>query len=576
MGRFYEILKNNTLKNPLFLAPLQNEQKLIEIDKQMLFSSDETITSIYLGCGLFLIDWVFVITNKKIHALIDKDYFTYTFNEVEIQSVLFGQSIIKVTKRDTTKLYNSYLAWEQNDYLLTSNFKVFNVSPPNGKSKGKFELKLCDSLFSKNVERTPNKVFDYHFFALVVTGAGLFFNNGILISFGIVDNKVYLLSESNSDNPPLVDLIEYGIEKFYLTQFLGSILITFDYSLFWKVPSNRQIMFDYDESTLKIIFNWFEEYKLSSTYNTNLKNVNYQLNSSFYPSSTFKDFKIIDQNSIEESIKDKIKNRIGRLNITNNLLYIDTIHKHSIEELNKILSELGFNDYGFVDITRSSRSDLIPGNYIYQIDETNSLLLFKNPLKVCIGSSGEGYAIFDAAAYEDSVKKLLKIDANKIRDFQMFGTELMINNVTTFTKNEIHGTIDHPKLLGTAFREILFGQSYASLKGMSTMLQQLNQTIIASKVNIKTISEIKDTRVIQVIFHDNTDIELKGIQVYYDFNRKMGNVKNKSTNIDTTIKTTLNDSVDQLSRLKQYKQMLLDGLIDEDEYKNLKNKLLGL
>jgi hypothetical protein len=576
MGKINDVIKNNNLHNSLYLQPFQDASKLLEIEREMIFSSDEIINTIYAKCGLVEIEFVFVVTNKKIHAFIDKNYFIFTPLEVEIESVMFGESLIKVTKNNTIKIYNGYLAWEEEVQTLNLNKKNNFTSPPNGKSKGKFESKFCNDLFSKNLERTPSKAFDYHFFALVVSGAGLIFNTGILISFGIVDNKVYLLSESNSTHPPLVDLVDYDIDKFYLSQMFASILITFDYSLFWKVPSNKHIMFDYDETTLKKIINWFNDYKVKSNYTSNLKHVNDQLIKNFYPSSSYTDFNKTDLDNIEDTIRHKIGQRVGRLNISSQLIHINLIHKQSIEELNKILSEIGFNDYGFVDITRSSRIDLIPGNYIYQIDETQSLLLFKNPLKVLIGNTGEGYAIFDASAYEDSMRRLLKIDGRQIRDFQLFGTELMINNVTTFKNNEVHGTIDHPKLLGTAFREIMFGQSYASLKGMSTMLQQLNQTIIANKVNIKTISEIRDTRVVQVIFDDNSDIELKGIQVYYDFNRKMGNVKNKSTLVDSPPKVLINDSVDELTKLKQYKQMLSDGLIDEDEYKILKNKLLGL
>jgi hypothetical protein len=78
---------------------------------------------------------------------------------------------------------------------------------------------------------------------------------------------------------------------------------------------------------------------------------------------------------------------------------------------------------------------------------------------------------------------------------------------------------------------------------------------------------------------NKSDIEFKGISVYYEFNRKMGNVKNKETN-ETSNHKSSEDNFDNkdnvVELLKEYKKMLDDGLIDTDEYKSLKKKALKI
>jgi hypothetical protein len=78
---------------------------------------------------------------------------------------------------------------------------------------------------------------------------------------------------------------------------------------------------------------------------------------------------------------------------------------------------------------------------------------------------------------------------------------------------------------------------------------------------------------------NKSDIEFKGISVYYEFNRKMGNVKNKETN-ETSKHISSEDNFDNkdnvVELLKEYKKMLDDGLIDTDEYKSLKKKALKI
>lgn len=254
------------------------------------------------------------------------------------------------------------------------------------------------------------------------------------------------------------------------------------------------------------------------------------------------------------------------------------IQNKSLSILNEQLEELSFFDYGFVDITRTTTKDVHTGSYIYQIDKAKTLKLILNPLKTIININGDAFAIFDKDAYNKSTESIVTFREDDVKDFQLFGSEMVDNRISTFENDEVQGTINSPKLLGTAFSELLFGSSHATLKGMSSMMQQLNQTIKANKVNIKTISEIIDNRSVQLIFNDNTDIELKGISIYYDFNRKMGNVKNKKNKLKESLKeiseTSVEDEIQE--KLKKYKEMLEKELIDVEEFKILKKKLLNL
>jgi len=286
---------------------------------------------------------------------------------------------------------------------------------------------------------------------------------------------------------------------------------------------------------------------------------------------------------ILDKILDKIQKREISISSINNFEIdehtLDFIHEASIDELNKILVEHGFNDFGNVDVTRTTNNRIKTGNYIYQISPDKTLTLMENPLVLHIDENGTAKYIFDANKYTKSINNIIKIKENEVKDFQLFGNELMINDVRSLNNNELKGSIDSPKILGTSFNEILFGSAYATLKGMSMMLSQLNQTIAANKITIETISKIEDTRVIQLIFNDHTDIEFKGISIYYDFNRKMGNVKNKESENDNKVKTSISlkeNPNNTGTQLKQYKEMLEQGLIDENEFNILKKKLLGL
>jgi hypothetical protein len=254
------------------------------------------------------------------------------------------------------------------------------------------------------------------------------------------------------------------------------------------------------------------------------------------------------------------------------------IEKLSLSIFEETIDRFGFNDFSILDVTRSTNNSISTGTYIYEISKDKQLKLMKMPLKLIVNSFGEIYNVFDKFAYEESIKNIIKIEFDELKDFQLFGSELMENRVETIESESLYGTIDSPKILGTAFREFLFGTSYTMLKGMSSMMKQLNESVKANRVSIKTISEIKDTRSVQLIFTNQTDIEFKGISIYYDFNRKMGNVKNKEVAAfkETKVNFDITNENDITDKLKEYKIMLEEGLIDEEEYKSLKKKTLGI
>jgi len=246
----------------------------------------------------------------------------------------------------------------------------------------------------------------------------------------------------------------------------------------------------------------------------------------------------------------------------------------SLMELEKILKEFEFTEFSVVDVTRSSKENLNSGDYIFEITKEGNIKMILNPLVTIFDRYGNSYQVFDKNKYQKSKVSFIEIKNEEIYDFQLFGSEMISNKVQSLDNSELAGTIDSPKLFGTAIRELFLGTAYSNLKGMSGMLSQINQTIKSNKLTIETITQIEDTRVVQVILNDQSDLEFKGISIYYEFNRKLGSVKNKKTE---TKKNDMNvPELDVAAKMKEYKELLDSNIIDEDEFKSIKKKLLGL
>lgn len=278
-------------------------------------------------------------------------------------------------------------------------------------------------------------------------------------------------------------------------------------------------------------------------------------------------------------------------NIPINKSMLERFSETSIKEVDKIMIENQMSGYGIVEVTRSTNSKIIQGTYFYRIDEKKNLHLMFQPYKIVkkaedsyfyridqmsVKKDEDSYVLFDKKFYDYSITNKAIILYNDIRDFQLFGSQLMQSTVQTLPNN--NANTYQPKIVKTLLSESIFGQSYTMLKGMSKMMEQLYNT-----QNISTIHEIKDAHVVQVILMDNTDIEFKGISIYLDFNRNMGGTKNKESQKTETSNHQLgkieNDlksqNQDAISQLRELKKMLDEGIIDEVEFTKLKSKIIS-
>jgi hypothetical protein len=269
---------------------------------------------------------------------------------------------------------------------------------------------------------------------------------------------------------------------------------------------------------------------------------------------------------------------------------LTTIANSTLKHFNKLTSDLGITNYNFVEITRTSISDLKTGTYVYTFSDTDDLIMLKVPynLKRCLYHKKikwsesttlgwnrreieDNFVIFDK---QQLVKELRIIPKNMMKDFQYFGAQLMQTDVRMNTS---------APGLGTVLAEFALGSSFAMMKGISN-------------ISLHSTHTIKDARVVQILLHDKTDIELKGISIYYELNRRMGNVKNKDSDgienetkyaTDTTNENSIsnNESIknvtsstnlDYINELRQLKELLDEGILNQEEYDSKKKKILNL
>lgn len=234
--------------------------------------------------------------------------------------------------------------------------------------------------------------------------------------------------------------------------------------------------------------------------------------------------------------------------------YIDDISEETLKYLDNLALLNGLTQYNFVDITRSSNAKIENGTYVYKFTDNNDLILLKAPFNIISGKEGKKYPVFN----RELLSKNYIIDKTSIRDFQYFGNQLLETNLSTN---------DGSTVIDTMLSEILFGSSYTILKGINKM---------------KNKHTIRDARVVQVIFDDQTDIEFSGINIFYDLNRKFGIVKNKGIENSETIEKISHAENPKLSNnslpneLRLFKDLLDDNIITEAEFNAKKKELLGL
>lgn len=292
--------------------------------------------------------------------------------------------------------------------------------------------------------------------------------------------------------------------------------------------------------------------------------------------SSYKFDKNDDASKIAFEVVDRLYN--DELIIDNNKYdLINTIKKFKqkgvlakIEELSLIkcdefASNHGLQEYSVTNISDSTNSNIQPGDYFYRFDESGNLNLLKVPLS--------NLALYDLEAghltntlfnvIENCTKPSSKVilSSDEIFDFEITGTQVSMTNSVNNNYS--------PKILPTMLTEFLFGTSYTVLKGMSQQMAR-----IESKVN--------DLRLIQVIIQDKSDIRFKGIAIYYDFKRFLGEVKNRKR-IDNSVEETSNglssinnNSKSVLEQMKDFKEMLDLGILTPEEFEKKKKEILNL
>jgi hypothetical protein len=266
--------------------------------------------------------------------------------------------------------------------------------------------------------------------------------------------------------------------------------------------------------------------------------------------------------------------------------YLLEFQRNTLILTDQIMIEERITEYGIVDITRSTNESLSVGTYFYSIQNNGDLIFMEAPYYIHYDKTLlESFALFDLKKYEEAKSRKKIISAINIYDFQLFGSELMESTVRTTPIIPPTQGVQKVSVFGTLFNEFLFGSSYTILNGMGKMMGSIHQQLESLRVDISTIHNINDTRKVQLIFKDQTDIELKGIAIYYDFNRKMGRVKNKveEKSIDGNKKENIaeqkgpiqgENNNDLVAELIKIKELLKDELITKEEFDELKKEIL--
>lgn len=234
--------------------------------------------------------------------------------------------------------------------------------------------------------------------------------------------------------------------------------------------------------------------------------------------------------------------------------YEGRINDVTLQTFSQYADSENVKEYSFVEISRSSNEFVKPGSYIYKFDNEGNLFLLRSTFHLI----GE-HAFYDASLETQAIK----IENKMIKTYNQQGTELMKTEITSTP------SMNNPSLLKTATSELLFGTSYTLLKGMKQ-----NQATISSK------STIHDTRNIQLILEDKSDIVFEGIAIFYDVarfvekrsqevlpHRKQDLIANEVKQIEAN-KTVV-------EKLKELKELLDDKVITEEEFEKLKKDLLN-
>lgn len=230
----------------------------------------------------------------------------------------------------------------------------------------------------------------------------------------------------------------------------------------------------------------------------------------------------------------------------------EEINESALKTFSDFAESKNFVNYSFVEVFRSNVAYLPPGSYVYNFDGDGNINLLKTPYKL----------FNDVAHYYAKLEgDIISIYKDSIRTYKQQGTEMMMSTVSSSDPNK------GPGLVSTMFSELLFGTSYSILKGMKQM-----------QTSISTTHTIKDTRHVQIILNDNTDIVFQGISFIYDISRffvkdEIQQVSGKEDIDLETVKEMPEKSMAE--KLREIKELLDDEIITEEEFKLLKEDIIN-
>jgi hypothetical protein len=229
------------------------------------------------------------------------------------------------------------------------------------------------------------------------------------------------------------------------------------------------------------------------------------------------------------------------------------INQATLDTFSEYVESNDVKNYSFVEISRSSNQYIDIGSYIFKFDQDGNIYLLKSTFHLI-----NQHAFYDASLETNVV--VIKNDM--IKTYNQQGSEMMKTNIVSSLHHQNTG------ILKTVTSEMLFGTSYTLLKGMKQM-----------QASISTTHSIHDTRQIQLILKDKSDIVFEGIAIFYDVARyveKDERVALSNHNRDKLdVKSRQIESNKTLAeKLRELKDLLDDNVISEVEFEELKKELL--
>ena len=281
----------------------------------------------------------------------------------------------------------------------------------------------------------------------------------------------------------------------------------------------------------------------------------------------------------------------------NGIMYPEIIQYFTIIETDKILIENGMRDYGLYEISRSTHGVIDLGEYFYAFDESDNLLMLKPPYRHLSTDTGN-YIVFDSQLYQKN--EVIVIPKSEIVSYKLYGTELMQSTVRTNQRDNIveasndvsNPQYRSPSIIGTALSGFLFGSAYTILNGVGKAMHQqtnvlgnkldnlgdkLDDVVHAiNSISISTDHQIIDTSRVQIILTNRRDLEIDGVNIYYDLNRVYPNLGTEGSVKQSQIGSMpIAQPISMTDEIMKLKQMFDDGIIDEEEFKAMKKKLIG-